>query len=296
VQLLAFVLLAWQLVRTRRDLAALLWGFVAGCVLVVALTWRAYFAGEFITWGRYAPARFDPNDMALYLALAVPMAAYLAVRGRGPAKVAAVAYFPAAISGIALSGSRGGLATALVATAGVLAWVAYRSRAGAILLVGILVGGIAVAGVTVPVDTWSRLFTLQEELNVGTAGDRKGVWSAGFALLMQHPLLGIGANGFDTAMVPSLHTAIVAHSMPLSVAVELGFVGLVLFYGAYGTALWEVWRKGFDERALAWILVMTLCVGSLALSWETRKPTWLVLLIAAAAGALRSPDDAEEVQ
>jgi hypothetical protein len=76
--------------------------------------------------------------------------------------------------------------------------------------------------------------------------------------------------------------------MPLSVAVELGLVGLVLFYGAFGLALLGVRGKPFDHVALVWILVLTLCVGSLALSWETRKPTWLVLLLASALTALPS--------
>src|SRR5712692_4223415 len=46
VQLLALVWLGWQLVRSEDSLRAMLGGFVAGCVLIVALAWQAFLSGN----------------------------------------------------------------------------------------------------------------------------------------------------------------------------------------------------------------------------------------------------------
>lgn len=284
IQLVAFVCLAWQVVRTREDVAAMLWGYVAGCVLIVALTWRAFLAGQIFVYGRYAPAQFDPNDMCVYVALGVPMAAWLALRGRAALRVALWLYLPLAVSAIALSGSRTGLVAGTVAMVGVLLWVTRRSRIGSLFLVAVLFSAVALAATVVPPDVWLRLFTIQDELN--RASGRSDIWRAGFDVLARNPVLGVGAAAFESEVLPILTVKMPAHSTPLGVAVEHGLIGLVLFFGAFAAVVVTTWRSTFADRALAWTLVATFCMGSLSLSWEARKPAWVVALLGAALAAL----------
>ncbi len=285
-QLLAFVWLGWQTVRTKREVCAVLAGFVAGCMLIVALTWRAYAADEFVTYGRYAAEGFDPNDMGVYVALGIPMAAYLALAGGRSGDLLALLYLPVAMTGIALSGSRTGLLTGSVAAAAVVVWVALRSRFAMVLTLALVAGGITIVAVSVPAGTLERLFSVQTEVAGGTIGDRTDVWRGGFELFAAHPVVGVGAGGFATAIIPAVRMRIVAHSTPLSIAVELGAVGLLLFFGALALVATGVLRRGVDERALAWILVLTWCVGTATLTWEFRKPTWFVFLLGAVLGGL----------
>ncbi len=285
-QLLAYVWLSWQIVRSESELRVLLLGYVAGCAILVALTWRNYFAGVLTFWDRYAADGFDPNEMAIYLALGIPMAAYLAASGRVFSKFALI-YLPLALSGVALSGSRGGLLCSVVAIAGVLVWLARRSRAGSTLMLLSLALGVAFAAAWVPAESWTRMFSVGDELSGGTAGDRKQIWRAAWDVLQRHPVIGVGAGGFPDAVVPALHLRIVAHSTQLEIAVELGIIGLVLFLTAYVLVLWHVGRSSPNDRSLAWCLIATWFVGSSSLSWEYRKPTWFVLLIAIVLGGLR---------
>ena len=288
-QLLALVLVCWQVLHSERELRALLTGFVAGCVATAALAWQAFLRGEALVEGgtRYAAKGIDANDMSVTLAVGLPMAAYLALTGRRAWSRAAFLYVPIAASAIALSGSRGGTLTAAAAVGSVLVWAARRSRAALVGASLLTVAAVAGAWALVPEDSWTRIFTVQEQLRGGTMGDRVQIWRAGWNVLAQHPLVGVGAGGFSKAISGALNARIVAHNTPLSIAVEHGVVGLVLFATALVMVVRGVARVEPPERSLAWSLVVTWCVGSASLTWEYRKTTWLVILVGAALGALR---------
>jgi alkylation response protein AidB-like acyl-CoA dehydrogenase len=53
-----------------------------------------------------------------------------------------------------------------------------------------------------------------------------------------------------------------------------------------GIALAEEYGGG-GQSVLAWALVLACLVGMQSLTWEHRKPAWLVLLLAMAAAAIR---------
>jgi O-antigen ligase len=294
VQLLAFIWLSFQVVRSERDLRAVLFGYLLGCALLVALTWRNRLNEVLTFWERYAADGFDPNDMALYLALGIPMAAYLALSGR-PGKHSgklALLYLPLALSGVALSGSRTGLIASGLAVVGVVLWLARRSVTAWALTLTLLVAGLMVLLPSIPAESVARLLSVGDEIGSGSMGDRTEIWRAGLAVFPRHPILGVGVGCFGEAVSPYTHQRIVAHSTPLSVGVELGIVGLVIFFGAFGLAMWDARRSGRNEKALVWSLVMTWFIGIQSLTWEYRKPTWLLVLIAIVAAGLRPRSDA----
>ncbi len=288
-QLLALVLVCWQVLHSERELRALLAGFVAGCTATAALAWQAFLRGEALVEGgtRYAAKGLDANDMSVTLAVGIPLATYLALTGGRARSRAVLLYVPLALSAIALSGSRGGALTAAAALGFVLIWAAGRSRSAMAGAVVLAIAGVAGAWALVPEETWTRIFTVQEQLRRGSMGDRVQIWRAGWDVLLQHPLLGVGAGGFSKAISGELNARFVAHNTPLSIAVEHGAVGLVLFGSALAMVLRGVARADPHERALAWCLVATWCVGSASLTWEYRKTTWLVILVGAALGVLR---------
>lgn len=285
LQLLVLVWLLWQLTRSRAELRALLGGYVIGCVVLAVLAWRNSVAGVYFSWGRFSADGFDPNDLSVYLALGVPMACYLALARGRPRDRLALLYVPLAWVALGLSGSRAGLLSLATGLAAVLVWVSVRSASTLALLSAVLVVGFAIAWSMTPAENLTRFLTVQQEVS-GTVGARADIWRAGFAVLESHPILGVGAGGFGRSVAPVI-PRIVAHSTPLSIAVELGVIGLLLFAVTLVLVLWGVRRSGLDERALAWILLLVLCVGTASLTWETRKPLWLVLLLGAALGALR---------
>lgn len=299
VELLVFVWMAWQVTVTHQDARWLMAGYVLGCCLVAGMTWESFLSGRALIFDpdhpAYAEQRFvamgyDPNDMGVTLALSIPMAAYLALSGAGKWSRLWALQFPLAVSAIALSGSRGATLASVIGVATVLLWIGRRSRlavvgAGAMLAVG----GVLV-WILSP-ETWERILTTRQQLEGGTIGLRLPIWRAGLHVLVQHPLVGVGIGGFPDAVAPGLGYAIVAHNSFLSVWTELGIVGFALFFGAFVAMVVGVRRKAAAERELIVSLVLTWLVGASSLTYEFRKPTWLLLLLGTTFGALkRSPE------
>lgn len=297
-QLAVFVWLSWQLLRTEKNLDAALAGFLVGCAAVAAGAWSAYLRGT--TWSgeawdgeaRYAREGYDPNDMAVTLAIAIPIAIYFALSGRKASSRLALLYVPLASSAIALSGSRAGALTAAFAVAIVVPWLARRSRA---LLVATLLAAaisLAVVATRIPSDSWIRIFTIGDELTRGSVGDRTPLWLIALRVFGEHPLAGVGAGGFRYVAEAAVGFLTVAHNTPLEVAADFGAVGLLLFFGAVALVFRGVRRAARDHRELGTALVLAWVVGSASLSWAAYKPTWFVLLVGAAIAALPRPSRA----
>jgi O-antigen ligase len=296
-QLILFLWLGWQVVRTSRDWRALAGGYVLGCATAAVASWMASLAGVSYLgdeWDpRYVAYGFDPNDMGVTLAIAVPLAVHLGVTVRGVWRVVWFSYLPLALSASVLTGSRGGAITMAVALIAAT-YVALRSAPRlAVPLGGLITVGVIAAALWVPPATWRRVATVREEVSSGTLNDRLPIWRAGLDVLTDHPLVGVGVGGFPDAVVPALGRGIVAHNTLLSVAVELGVTGLALFLGSFLAAIGAS-RDHRAARRLAVALIGTWFVGVASLSWEYRKTTWLVLLLAAAASALED-SSADEV-
>lgn len=301
-QLVVFVLLCWQVVDSEWALSAALAGFLAGCIGLVASVWRAYLTGQALgdqTYEggtRYSAEGLDPNDMGVTLAIGIPMAAYLALSGGRRTSYLALSYVPLAGSAITLCGSRGATLTALVAVLGVLLWFGTCRRNAFALVLALLAAGLVLAWHLIPWEVWARLFTLREQLaGGGSMGDRTQIWRAGLDVFARHPVAGVGAGGFSDSVVPMLGRREAAHSTLLSVAVELGGIGLLLYASAFAVTLWGVFRQAADQRSFGLTLLASWLVGSASLSWEHRKATWLVLLLCAALGTMRGQAEQREL-
>jgi O-antigen ligase len=105
-------------------------------------------------------------------------------------------------------------------------------------------------------------------------------WIAGFHAFAYKPLAGYGTGGFIRAITPELGAdALVAHNSFISVLVEEGLIGLLLFC----SMLLAVFRDLFDlpslERRFALVQFATLGTALLPLTWEDQKSAWYVMAI-----------------
>jgi O-antigen ligase len=121
----------------------------------------------------------------------------------------------------------------------------------------------------------------------GTGQSRLELWSEGFALFKQSPFFGIGVGGFED----EVHH--VAHNSFIHAFVELGFLGGVLFTGAFYLAVWSLYRLGApglrfvdaETRRLRPYLLAIVCAfvgGVVSLSRCYAIPTYLILGLSAA--------------
>jgi O-antigen ligase len=281
-QLLAMTWLVWESTRTEQEQRQLLHAYVAGSVVASAATLIRYAQGQQTYWLRYAAAGFDPNDLALTIALAIPMALYIARCARR-----AMAWFHRAAiaiicAAILLTGSRMGLIAAVLGFTYML-WT-WRSAdlpqraSAAVLGAGLVLGAVFFA----PAATRARIATLPGELTTGTLHNRTQIWKAGLKVFKGHPIVGVGSGAFPDAVRPWLGVPgrpgheYVAHNTFLSVLVETGLIGFAL-YGLLLLIL-LLWIAMFPlPQAALWITALAVwTAGVMTLTWEHRKPGWLI--------------------
>ena len=135
-----------------------------------------------------------------------------------------------------------------------------------------IVGAVAF----VPETSWNRILQFGSQLVEGTLTHRTVIWAAGFETLRDHAFFGVGAGAYGTSILRIVDIPYVAHNTFLSVLVELGIVGALLWCGLIAGIVYSVTRMPYLERCLWLVVLMTWTIGVSALTWEYRKPTWLV--------------------
>jgi O-antigen ligase len=90
--------------------------------------------------------------------------------------------------------------------------------------------------------------------------------------------MGYGPASFKHAITPELgYLAQTAHNSYVSVLIEEGLVGLLLFLAMIGCVFRDVLRLPRLERRFALVLLAALCVAMLPLTWEDEKVVWLIM-------------------
>lgn len=277
VQLFAVLWMIWELALSAQRLRGLLTAFLLGA-FVPALATIQLFVRKSGSLKRYSAWGADANNIAMTLALALPMAWYLSLTTeRAVFRWVCRAYLPVGLLGIALTGSRGGMLASLVAL--LVIPLTMKLSPGRIMAAVVFLGlsGVVVA-TYVPDRTVERLASTGQQLEGGTLGGRLQIWMAGVHAFTQRPLMGYGTSQFIQAITPELGSkALVAHNSFLSVLVEEGLVGLTLYMTMLLSVFYYVLHFPPLERRFGLILLATLATAMLPLAWEEKKVVWFVM-------------------
>jgi len=298
VQVLGVALLIWQFAPDEPRQHKLMSAYVCGAAIAVLWTIVNGLTGStaFLLTGkagyeyeeRYVISGTDPNDLGLTLALAVPLAWYLAARTSSrAARNLYQLYVPAAVVAIALTGSRGAMLALAVALL-IVPLMIRQLGAARLAIMGVVSGLTAyVVYAFVPPAVLTRLSTVGEQIASGSISARSNIWSTGFEAFVQHPLLGHGTGAFAQAVygVSTGSVDQVAHNAFLSVLVEHGLIGSIVLGLALLLVTVRIPRMERLPRVLWMVMLLTLLTGASALSWEYRKPTWFLLGLLAAHGS-----------
>ncbi|MFB3827816.1 MAG: O-antigen ligase family protein [Bryobacteraceae bacterium] len=290
LQLLAMAALIWNLCRTQARQRQLLEAYLGGAAVSAVATIIRYSLNQQTYWRRYAAPGFEPNDLGLTLALAIPMALYLALHSPGWRVWMYRAAVVVVIAGVLLTASR----TALIATFAGFLFVAFtwrQTNLGQKISAAVLAGLLALSLVRLaPSPSRQRLATLPAELTHGTLNKRTSIWKAGLKVFKRHPVLGIGSGAYPKAVEPYLAKVPgqinVAHNTFLSVLVECGVTGFAFFGILLLAAAVFVWAMAGADRALWLTMLVAWGAGVQTLTWETRKPTWVIFALIMTSWAL----------
>jgi len=276
------VVLIWDLLDTRELITIGIQSYVLGAMSAAGGIIYNYLGSTEFVYGRYSAAGQHSVNIGLIIALAIPLAWYLVLQSPQNSKMTAflrllnILFLPLACIGIALTGSRGAMVASMptilfiASTLGGLpVWARLFSALTAI-------GGAYLGFLLIPQATLDRLGTAYSELSGGgNLTGRTEIWHDAYRRFLDNPILGLGSDAFATVSEHRL----VAHNSFLSVLVETGLVGLMLFVTLFVIALICTFNLPKLESRLWRTVLLIWFLGASALTYEHHKPTWLVLAL-----------------
>jgi O-antigen ligase len=285
VQVIMPVWLVWEFAENTEDLLQLLRAYVAGSWVLAVLTIASLASPVSVGQVRFVAIGQDPNDVARFLDLGLPMSALLLVQESGwRRKLAAFAYVPVGFAGVLLTASRAGFLAALVALGGCLLLLARRHRRRLFAVALSLPVIVAAFWFVVPRETLARITTIPGQLQHGDLNQRLKIWQAGWQAFARAPFFGSGAGTFvDAARMAPIDTA---HNTALAVAVEGGVIALILAAAiVVGCAQAVLETKGPVRIALATALLVWVLTSMVA-AVEQSRTTWFLMAVIALAARL----------
>jgi O-antigen ligase len=289
-QVLLMLWLVWEVARDDQNQTRVMHAYVFGAAIAAIGTIAISLSGGVVhDLARTSSFGFDPNDQALTLSLAVPMAWTLATKpGTGPlASNLYRGYLGIAVLAVLLTGSRGGM-LALIPALSIIVTSSFKLPIGHRVALVVVAGlaGIAICSL-IPDFAWQRVLSIQTEFQGGDFSNRKYIWEAGVRVFLEHPVFGIGAGAFAASVASVFGEPILAHNTFLSVLVEQGIIGFSFFLLMLGSMVYLVVRLPSGQRNV-WITSLVVwAVGASSLTWEYRKPTWLLFALIAGHAATR---------
>lgn len=174
------------------------------------------------------------NSFAMYVNIALVCAYLLHQGSRRPIeKIMLAMSIPVLFLALALTFSRAGLIALGVAMTFVL-FKAARERRFQILIASSVL--IVLIAAFLPAAFWSRAGSIVPSIQrqEDTFGLRVSLWKAGIRMVADHPITGVGPGNFKVALPKYAQGVMMgrglgAHNSYVSVAAEMGTVGLALF-------------------------------------------------------------------
>lgn len=276
-QLFVMVWLIWELVRTDTQMNILLQAYVWGAWVSVASTISNFLTADQVTYGRYSVEGFDPNDLGVMLALGIPIAWYLFIKQKNALlRFFNAAYLVMGMWTISLTASRTAFVVGMLGLLYVVFTFTQLTKKMRIVLVLGLSAVVTYGIQSVPADSLKRIETIGEDVGAGDLNGRGAFWAAGLRMIEEQPLMGIGAGAYPREMEILIDNRDLSHNTLIAVLAETGFIGLLLFLGIIVLFMYTASRASYTEAVLFWTLLAIWGLSTMFLTWEMRKPTWLL--------------------
>lgn len=307
-QLLALLFIAINVCWGRPQAHTLIWLFVLGAALAgVAGLFLAPIPEYEQMLRRTQIGQTGANQLAKTLQAAILLVPWLFTQVRTKGKILLAGLLFLMLSILITTGSRSVYISLFAGVA--IALLAYRgatlsTRIG--LVVGVTAMMAALVGVGWSTGLWAtglfdRLVNLWEE---GLqSGNRLWIWSQGFLMGAENPLLGVGIGNYPLMMLRQ-GQLIAAHNDVVAHFAETGVPGILLYLGFMAGVLWHILRvRAYVLRACLVGVFVSANVASLANPSYALKIFWLHMALCILGGlyydgvssrAARSPEGARE--
>ena len=274
--LFMLVLLAFQVIRIEQDLNLALAAYLLGSMGLIYFLVSGYDPTS--TTVRHEIKGFDANETSLQLSLGLPMAWYLLLTTQSwLLRSLSLIYIPLALFGIFITGSRTGFVTALLGFVGVLPWLWRACFVWKLAVLGFFIAAVIGVINLVPEKTLDRLFSSGTELSQGTLSSRSITWSRAWLEINEAPFFGNGLSSFRR-VINKYNIDYTAHNSYISIMVEQGIIGLLLYLAVIVVVLLQSLRIPAEQRLLMISLLLIAVAGQFTLTLNEKMFIWFAYL------------------
>ncbi|GEM_PF-5866047 len=230
---LAIFLFCQAVIKSEKQLFGTISTIICSCaILLYGLTYRPVIAEEYRI---STTISYDSNDIALLFVFAFPVASAFFVASKLKGKLLACIIMIGLAQGIVTTGSRGGMIAFGIASF----LIFFSSGIGLKLFYKLVVIVMIAMFILSPKgdglrERFATLMSGQDYNIVNTnsaAGGRLAIWKSGLVLLLNNPVVGVGAGNSTTAMGQKHgdRSWKTMHNSYLQIAVETGLIGLAIY-------------------------------------------------------------------
>ncbi len=282
IQAMMIVWLLWELGVNRRDLFHLAAAYVAGAYVGVVSVFHSFSLATVAAGAkeaRFSADRWNANDIALALALAIPLALYVAgKRAHSTTTWLAYGYLIVGPLAIVLTSSRAGFVVMAIAFFGLPLFLRRQTAAAKLVMLIMLICAAFLTWNYAPAQSWDRLSSVFTSFHSGDLNGREQIWQSALHAFNRNYFVGVGAGAFQAG----LGSYFAAHNTFLAVLVEQGLLGFSVFAIILGCTIYSTMRLTGDERKMCVLLLLCWAVGAFTLGWAMNRITWFVLGIVVA--------------
>lgn len=282
VPLFVLIYVLNRLVTNEGNIRNIMLSFVAGCCIPIGIMIYLTMQGVTGELNRMTAFEQDQNELSVMLSIAASFVFILLKQNNSKiVNILLIVFLCVCLVAILLTGSRTGLIIFLAVS--MFGLVSFGKK-------GILWAVLSIIFITplilpfIPESNIERLLETQEQVSEGDFTGRGYVWERGLtAFHSQNPirmLLGVGYDQFQFLYNQNYGTFTAPHNTYLSVYVELGIIGFLIFL----YILFYVFRKTItlcrSNRTLVYLgLFLPIIIAMVTLGLQTRRWLWIILFL-----------------
>ncbi len=286
---IAFI--AWDLVRTQEEAQAVVQALIYGMCLTFLYMLLQYFKGNEYYNNRFGGAAFDPNEVAFYCMILLPIAWYMGNLDRKYLlfnRFLNLAYPGIAFAILLLTGSRGGFIISIPAFIYVFVTLKRglknplaRRPLQLALSISAVAGGILVAKSGIAKFAISRFSGIASHSD--NMSGRLVAWQHALHLWSQHLFFGMGLAGFryysvHVVMEGSYETVgDPVHNTLLGILTDYGLIGFAIYVAVLVSIIALARTCEKNLRLALYFFMFVFVLGSMDISEELRQQFYVFL-------------------
>lgn len=270
----------YEFIDTKSRIHNVLKAFVLGCTVIALQSLYSYLTIGSALVGegnsRFALEGYNPNGLGIIWAFGLVIAAYLIFN----VSRKYLLYIPLSVYLIFLTGSRTALILTVIAALATL-WYMFRHKVRFRKTVAlVMLVSVAYVYFQIPQAQLDRLATIDDQFATGDLNGRTAIWQSGIRAMKESPIFGEGIGSFQevSAVYSLTGTEMSSHNSYLSILVENGMIGFIIFFAFVIGLFIYAWKTEGDKnlRWLSLTLISLWLVLSFASHSEAQKYTWII--------------------